>query len=190
MDTADPRLSAPLAEGEERKARITLTEHEARAFVGPRAEHFLRAWRTYMTGAVALPRFSFWAFLLGPFWFGYRKLYGLAALWFLAVSALMTYVELSAMSYTILVNVGRVGMFIIAVTAGRFANYAYLLKAERAARKARAVAPDLAGRERVLRARGGATWVGLVVTVIVGWLATAGAVALVLHYAGVAWHVV
>jgi hypothetical protein len=52
------------------------SEAEFRAFVGPRADYYLRAWQRVLTGEKSRARFNWTAFFFWGWWLPYRKLYG------------------------------------------------------------------------------------------------------------------
>jgi hypothetical protein len=62
-----------------------LTEHEARAFVGPRADRYLEQWRPLLTAAGSDSGgagFNWSAFFFSGLWLPYRKMYKVAAIFF------------------------------------------------------------------------------------------------------------
>lgn len=65
----------------------TLTEQEVRAFVGKNADRYWEAWLPAIAGDGRVSRFNFSACLLAGFWFGYRKMYKAAFVYFGVVIA-------------------------------------------------------------------------------------------------------
>jgi hypothetical protein len=155
------------------RRRITLTEPESRAFVGPGASRYVHLWHNYTAGRAPIPRINLAAFFLGPLWFSYRKMYAATAAWFLVVLVVwVTKLTLfgpeegqdSQRFY-------QVAGLVCAAVMGGSGNYLYLLKAHRAVTSARASVTDDRELEAVLRQVGGVTWLGVPVSMALGFVA-------------------
>jgi hypothetical protein len=149
---------------------ITLTEAEARAFVGPRSDRYLAMWHKYLAGVSALPRFNFAAFFAAPLWLGYRRMYGLAIGWWVLLAAIFLTEELVLRDWAPAArrDVIRLTGFLMAVTAGRLGSYLYLLKAERTTRAVRLTSSDPDARREALARRGGVSWRGMIFAPLAG----------------------
>jgi hypothetical protein len=161
-------------------AAVALTDADIRAFVGPRADRYAHLWANCIAGTVMVPRFNVAALFGGPIWMGYRKLYGLTAVWFgLLVALTLTRSALfdDAASESAQAFVSAAGLA-EGIAMSWVGNYAYLRKARRTVNEARATFPDSREREIRLRQRGGVTWLGLVVAPALGFVGTGIALAL------------
>lgn len=63
------------------------TTAELRAFVGPRAERYLRHWTDLRSGKSSMASINFAAFFLGPVWYAYRKMYAEVAVILCSIAA-------------------------------------------------------------------------------------------------------
>jgi hypothetical protein len=129
---------------------------ELRAFVGPSADYYLKAWDGRLRNAAAEIRINWAAFLFPTFWFSYRKLYRQAVLVYMA--------NLAISSIAIVVFMGilgtqrtplAIGRLAIGFICGRYANAWYLSRALRAISKAQDQGHDHDERMLVLARRGG-----------------------------------
>lgn len=110
-----------------------LTEHEVRAFVGPRSDRYLEQWRPLLTAAGSGARdagFNWSAFFLSGLWLPYRKMYKVAAIFYgiiLLESLFEELVFVEVLGWPAAPNaVGTAVGLIVAIVCGRLGNRWYL----------------------------------------------------------------
>jgi uncharacterized protein YegJ (DUF2314 family) len=149
------------------------TEAELRAFVGPRAERYLRHWRTGST-------FNWAGFLASGVWLPYRKLYRPAAVLYglLAILLIADVLVQDWLGRELPAALDRILSVGVALVCGTGANHWYLQRARRViAEERRTSRPEPEHLNR-LRRRGGTSllvalafpfaFVALLVVVVVG----------------------
>lgn len=159
---------------------MEIPEDAARQLVGPAADHYLAQWRQLDTRRGVLG-FSWVAFLFGPYWMLYRRMYrtcgfwiGAAILWGAAealVVALFHFPQPSAL-FDQSVGLG------IASTCGVFGSYWYYLETRR--RYQRLMLAGTRTPAALARAGGvsrSAAWIGVLVSAVLALLYVIGAAA-------------
>jgi len=162
----------------------TFTDEELRAFVGDRADVYLAKWapesESFANGA---------AFLLGPVWIGYRKLYKIGAI---LVGLLL--VEMVLEEWLFLHLLGREEVpppFSLAVSlgiglvCGFWGDRWYRAKAEKTILEVRALGLPEDEKARVLAHRGGTNPLGVLYVPFLGF-ATVFVVITILEFLGFA----
>jgi len=150
-----------------------LTRDEVRAFVGRESSYYWRSWQRAAAGSLRAG-FSWPGFFLSFAWMFYRKMYREALIGFGILFGLGIVEGLvESATGTNLNALSRAENVVIAVTIGMLGNGLYLRRARRVIADARAQEPDSERREALLRARGGISWLGLVIAfaLLVGWSA-------------------
>jgi Protein of unknown function (DUF2628) len=153
-----------------------LTREEVEAFVGDRHSYYWRAWKHAVGGSLRAG-FNWPAFLFSFFWLLYRKMY---RVFLIAMAAIIGLGVLQAVAGAItgadLAAVDRLTNFALAMTVGLLANGLYLRRARQVIGSARAQEPDAQRRVELLRARGGTSWIalllGIAVAIALGALGT------------------
>ena len=161
---AAPQTPADMASGAETAAH-NLTRDEVRAFVGRESSYYWRNWQRASGGSLRAG-FNWAGFFLSFAWLCYRKLYREALIGFGVMAGLGVLRGMA--EYATAMNlkaVARVEDIAVAVTIGMIGNGLYLRQAQRVIGAARAQEPDLERREALLRARGGRSWIGLLIVV-------------------------
>jgi Protein of unknown function (DUF2628) len=129
---------------------------ELRAFVGPSANYYLKAWDGRLRNPAADVPINWAAFLFPTFWFSYRKMYRQAVLVYA--------IGLAVSSVALIVFMGMlgtqrapfaIGRLAIGLVCGRYANAWYLSRALRAISTAQEQGLDHDERMLVLPRRGG-----------------------------------
>jgi uncharacterized protein DUF2628 len=114
----------------------TLTEQEVRAFVGPRADTYLKKWRAPLEGSGSGTGFNWAAFLLSGLWLPYRKMY-------LATTILFGIILIEAIAEEVVfvgilkmddppASLGPLVGILVGVVCGAFGNRWYLTHAQKA----------------------------------------------------------
>jgi hypothetical protein len=146
-----------------------LTPDEVRAFVGEKHAYYWGNWRPRPSGRGIRAGFNWAAFFLNVFWLLYRRMY---REFFILVAALLGVGILHGMVASLmeknLDGVEKVVNIVVAVTMGMRGNGLYLRRARRVIGIARAQEPDPERRLVLLKARGGTSWIGLLVALAVG----------------------
>jgi hypothetical protein len=145
-----------------------LTPEEVEAFVGDRHAYYWGHWQRASGGGLRAG-FNWAAFFLNFAWMLYRKMYrefliAMAAVLSLGVvQGLVEYLTEKNLD-----GLDKLENIVVAVAMGMIGNGLYLRRARRVIGNARAQEPDPERRTALLKARGGTSWIGLVVTVAVG----------------------
>jgi hypothetical protein len=116
-------------------------EQELRAFVGPRADNYLRRWAPLLQGTGSSDGFNWPAFLFSGIWLPYRKMYAAAMIFYGLVLASSVVEELYfpvVMHRETPAALDRILGLAMAAVCGMFANRWYLLRAKRVIAEARA----------------------------------------------------
>ncbi len=164
---AAPATPADLASSQGTAAH-DLTREEVRAFVGDKsANYYWRSWQRVQGGGLRAG-FNFAAFFLNFAWLLYRKMYREFLVLAAALVGLgVVHGVIEALTEKNLDAIDKVENVVVAVTMGLLANGLYLRRAQRVIGNARAQEPDPARREALLRARGGTSWLGLLIGIAV-----------------------
>ena len=142
-----------------------LTRDEVRAFVGPESSYYWRNWQRASGGSLRAG-FNWAAFFLSFAWMFYRKMYREAFIGFGILFGLGIVEGVAEFATGMNLNaLGRLESAAIAVTIGMLGNGLYLRRAKRVIAAARAEEPDSERREALLRARGGSSWLGVLLAV-------------------------
>jgi hypothetical protein len=158
----------------------SLRLEDAKAFVGPRFERYWYKWRMMATRGSALS-WNWASALLGPAWFGFRRMHGYAILLILAYTVLgfsNGVVGPTIAPLSLILSIGVVCL------VGMVGNAAYRSFALRRIGEVRSSAGNDDERHGFLRARGGTSWgFGIVWCLLAAAFPTAGAIvgALILY---------
>ena len=107
--------------------------------------------------------FSFYAFFLGFFWLGYRKMYKELLILFGSISIINIFSLLIVPESS---SLDRVLNMFISVTIGAYANYFYIKKAERTINEARLIYAEEGDQLEYIRSKGGTNaWAPVIVGV-------------------------
>jgi hypothetical protein len=170
---AAPETPADMATVDGGAPAHDLTREEVRAFVGLRNAYYWRNWQR-ATGGSLRAGFNWAAFFLSFGWMLNRKMYRETLVGFAILLAVGVLQGLAAYTTGMNLNaLGRVEDIAVAVTMGMLGNGLYLRRARRIIADVRAREPDPERREALLRARGGRSWLGILIAVV---LTIAGAV--------------
>jgi uncharacterized protein DUF2628 len=145
-----------------------LTREEVEAFVGDNYKYYWGNWQRAVAGGLRAG-FNWPAFFLNFAWLLYRKMYreffiGIAAV--IGLGIVQGVVE--SLTEKNLDALDKVENIVIAVTMGLLGNGLYLRKARREIGRARAQEADPERRAALLKARGGTSWIGLLVAIALG----------------------
>jgi hypothetical protein len=159
---------------------MEIPEEAARRLVGPKADEYLTEWSRLGTGQRALG-FSWGAFLFGPYWMLYRRMYRTCVLWMGAVflwgiteALVVALLQLPQPSklYDRAVGVG------IGIATGIFGSYWYYLDIRRRYRRlALAGTPTQAALDRIGGVSKRAVWIAVAITVVLAILYALGTAA-------------
>ena len=145
-----------------------LTHEEVEAFVGDRHAYYWGNWQRAVGGGLRAG-FNWAAFFLSFAWMLYRKMYREFFIWIGVVFGLgVLQGVVGYLTEKNLDGLDKVQNLVIAVTMGMLGNGLYLRRAKRVIGNARAQEPDPERRAALLRARGGTSWIGLLVAIAVG----------------------
>jgi len=129
------------------------------AFVGPRAEFYLRKWAPRLLDPSGETGMNWAAFFLTSFWFGYRKMYAAVAIYFgvvMLLAILLQVVFVGILKLDILPpGVNLIMNLMVSIVCGLCANSWYLAHAQRAINKARAQGLEDEHLHFVLERQGG-----------------------------------
>jgi hypothetical protein len=159
------------AASEVETAAHDLTAEEVRAFVGDQHAYYWGSWRPRPSGRGIRGGFNWAACFLNIVWLLYRKMY---REFFILLGALLGVGVLEAVAASLtekkLDGVDKLVNFVVAVTMGMRGNSLYLRRARRVIGAVRAEEPDPERRLVLLKARGGTSWIGLLLglAVLVG----------------------
>jgi hypothetical protein len=140
---------------------------ELRAFVGARADRFLLKWSALRKGSGRTAGFNVAAFVFGPLWFAYRKLYR-EVVFVCVVFIALGIVEMVLFRITgreLPVELDSVLNVAVGVTFALVANPLYYRRAKLVLRSV--PRDDEATRIREIARLGGTSWVGAVVTLAI-----------------------
>lgn len=156
-----------------------LTEQEVKAFVGPKADYYLRSWQQALGGDGRATGFNRAAILLSGLWLPYRKMYRIAMVFFgvLLLESLLEGFMARVLGIHIPAAVGQVVGLMAAVVCGVLGNQWYLSHAKKVIADVRSRGLPEEEYLRVLAERGGTTLLGslaaLALFVIVVFVAVA-----------------
>jgi hypothetical protein len=145
-----------------------LTREEVDAFVGDRHMYYWGNWQRAVGGGLRAG-FNWAAFFLNFAWLLYRKMY---REFFIAMAAVVGLGVVQGVAESVteknLDTLDKVVNLVVAVTMGMLGNGLYLRRAQREIGNARAREPDPERRTALLKARGGTSWIGVLVAIAVG----------------------
>jgi hypothetical protein len=143
----------------------TLTEQEARAFVGSNRGYYLGAWRPALTSQGGALGFNIAAFFFSGLWLGYRKMYKAA---FILYGLFLTVTVLEAVLFAGILRgmpqrekvdwmrgLDLLVMLIVAIVVGIGGNRWYLTQARRALSEVRSKGLSEDAHLKALSSRGG-----------------------------------
>jgi hypothetical protein len=138
-----------------------LTREEVEAFVGNKHSYYWRRWRRAVGGRVRAG-FNWAAFFFNFVWLLYRKMY---REFFILVAAVFGVGVLHGLVQSLtgrnLDVVDKLTNIVVGVAIGMYGNSLYLRRARREIGKARTQELDPERRAALLRARGGTSWIAL-----------------------------
>jgi hypothetical protein len=144
-----------------------LTREEIRAFVGKNHAYYRGHWERAVGGGLRAG-FNWAAFFLSFAWLLYRKMYREFFIWAGAVVGLgVLHGVVESLTEKNLPALDKLENFAFAVTMGMLANGLYLRRARRVIGNVRAQEPDPERRVALLEARGGTSWLGLLIAIAV-----------------------
>jgi hypothetical protein len=171
-------------------SNLSLTEQEVRAFVGPKADYYLKQWRPVLEGkgnVRSATGFNWTALLLSGLWIPYRKMYPVAAIFFV-VSLGAGIVEDIICGFLgrpeAPVLLARLEGLVASTVCGRFGNAWYLSHTQKTIAKLRGLGLQEDAYFQVLARRGGAS----IAAVLGFWLLAICASALIFLLTELALH--
>lgn len=146
-------------------AENQLTEQEVKAFVGPKADFYLRSWQQALGGDGRATGFNRAALLLSGLWIPYRKMYRIAIIFFAVIllESLLEGFMARVLGMHVPATVGQIVALTAAVVCGVLGNQWYLSHARKVIAEVRARGLPEEEYLRVLSERGGTTLLGSLV---------------------------
>src|SRR5262245_55809227 len=160
----------------------TPTEQELRAFVGPDAGYYLRAWQPALSGQGGPGRFNVAAFFFSGLWLGYRKMYAVLFLLFgvlLAEKVLEEVLFVGASKGEAQIGLRLFFVLIVAIVVAVCGNGWYLSHARRVIAEVRSRGLSQDAHLKALAERGG-TNLGASLGLVFLFMLVGGLVGLVL----------